>query len=279
MNQPDYHLRPQRKSDLTDITEGFRRPVFSPRPSDLFRHRNSGDVYIDVLPRSLNASFDLSDSISINGSKTARNSFLNTENPELKKIEQTTDTTPNKTERNSFLFPGQQPKIQELVPVVIDNTPKHSCTCKKTKCLKLYCECFARGGICGPGCRCENCHNTTELQDLRELIIHETIEKNPLAFKSKYKNTIEKDQTLHSRGCKCSKTGCQKNYCECFKEGIGCSKLCRCDNCNNHKIDLKAEEVDLYQEKVLRKRKKPNYIYEFYFKKYAGLKNKLSKGN
>lgn len=147
------------------------------------------------------------------------------------------------------------------------------CTCKKTKCLKLYCECFANGGVCGPKCKCLDCHNKAELQDLRELIMQETLEKNPLAFTSKYKKTKDKSaEKLHSRGCNCKKTGCVKNYCECFTEGLGCSKICKCSNCKNDKMELKDEDADLLREKILRKRKKPNYLYEFYFQKYDNLK-------
>lgn len=150
---------------------------------------------------------------------------------------------------------------------------KSSCNCKKTKCLKLYCECFANGGVCGPSCNCSDCHNSEELKDLRELIIQETLEKNPLAFKSKYKQ-IESSQksVLHSRGCNCKKTGCSKNYCECYTAGIGCSKLCKCKDCKNENIKLQEEELKPYHEKVLRKRKKPNYLYDFYFTKYSKLK-------
>ena len=28
------------------------------------------------------------------------------------------------------------------------------CNCSRTKCLKLYCECFARGEVCGKECNC-----------------------------------------------------------------------------------------------------------------------------
>ena len=35
----------------------------------------------------------------------------------------------------------------------------NGCNCKQSKCLKLYCVCFARGGVCGPGCQCVTCHN------------------------------------------------------------------------------------------------------------------------
>eukprot|EP00216_Chloropicon_sp_CCMP2111_P005863 CAMPEP_0198240510 /NCGR_PEP_ID=MMETSP1446-20131203/5602_1 /TAXON_ID=1461542 ORGANISM="Unidentified sp, Strain CCMP2111" /NCGR_SAMPLE_ID=MMETSP1446 /ASSEMBLY_ACC=CAM_ASM_001112 /LENGTH=352 /DNA_ID=CAMNT_0043923243 /DNA_START=102 /DNA_END=1157 /DNA_ORIENTATION=- len=33
------------------------------------------------------------------------------------------------------------------------------CNCKKSKCLKLYCECFAAGRFCSKDCLCQNCGN------------------------------------------------------------------------------------------------------------------------
>ena len=33
------------------------------------------------------------------------------------------------------------------------------CTCKKTKCNKKYCSCFAAGLKCGVECNCEDCQN------------------------------------------------------------------------------------------------------------------------
>lgn len=145
---------------------------------------------------------------------------------------------------------------------------KGKCTCKKTKCLKLYCECFAKTGFCGPKCKCKDCHNRESLQDLRQIIIQETIEKNPLAFASKYKKIEEKNiKKLHSRGCNCKKTSCVKNYCECFNAGIGCSKLCHCSDCKNDCFDLSKAELMVYHDKVLRKRKRRNYLYDFYFEK------------
>ena len=35
-----------------------------------------------------------------------------------------------------------------------------SCNCKKSKCLKLYCECFAANRLCD-GCSCKDCGNNT----------------------------------------------------------------------------------------------------------------------
>jgi len=36
------------------------------------------------------------------------------------------------------------------------------CSCKKSRCLKLYCEYFAAGVLCDPGCKCNDCQNTAD---------------------------------------------------------------------------------------------------------------------
>ena len=33
------------------------------------------------------------------------------------------------------------------------------CKCRKSQCLKKYCDCFANGSKCGQSCKCENCAN------------------------------------------------------------------------------------------------------------------------
>ena len=42
-----------------------------------------------------------------------------------------------------------------------------SCNCKKSKCLKLYCECFANNRFCGGHCACNGCSNHAEHDDER----------------------------------------------------------------------------------------------------------------
>lgn len=155
------------------------------------------------------------------------------------------------------LQPQQKPHAHNT------QTPKKekvACHCKKSKCLRLYCECFAKGLICGVDCACNDCHNIEDLKDLRELVVQETLEKNPFAFKSKYKKLRENQQILHSRGCNCSKTGCVKKYCECYNAGTGCSRLCKCSNCQNANIELEDSEVKIYYDRVLRKRSKKSVL-------------------
>lgn len=42
--------------------------------------------------------------------------------------------------------------------------------------------------------------------------------------------------------CTCTKSSCQKNYCDCFKNGSFCGDNCRCLDCKNTKaIDLKVK--------------------------------------
>ena len=77
---------------------------------------------------------------------------------------------------------------------------------------------------------------------------------------------------LHSRGCNCSKTGCVKKYCECYNAGTGCSRLCRCTNCKNDNIEINDDEVKVYYDRVLRKRRKRTQTDECFDKKIEIIK-------
>ena len=51
---------------------------------------------------------------------------------------------------------------------VVEKAEKIFCTCKKTKCNKRYCSCFAAGVKCGVDCNCEDCLNCDKVERMEE---------------------------------------------------------------------------------------------------------------
>ncbi|KAG7274051.1 hypothetical protein CRUP_030773 [Coryphaenoides rupestris] len=102
--------------------------------------------------------------------------------------------------------------------------PRKPCNCTKSQCLKLYCDCFANGEFCN-NCNCNNCFNNLEHETERLKAIKTCLDRNPGAFKPKIgKGKQGESDRRHSKGCNCKRSGCLKNYCECY-ECVGCKNF------------------------------------------------------
>ena len=123
------------------------------------------------------------------------------------------------------------------------------CRCKMSKCLRLHCRCFKDLEYCRTNCKCTGCFNDEKFDAARSFVISKTREINRQAFASKVV-VIENEanqvtNTINADGCTC-KTGCNRNYCECFKNKTGCSSICRCIGCKNDTLDFphdKAQKI------------------------------------
>ena len=92
----------------------------------------------------------------------------------------------------------------------------YRCSCGKTRCSKQYCECYKEGRYC-LNCNCTDCEN-----------------KQPKNYSSNRHPKKETDSNQKSMiCCTCTKSGCNKKYCECYKNGNFCSNSCRCIQCEN----------------------------------------------
>ncbi len=109
---------------------------------------------------------------------------------------------------------------------------KSGCSCSRSQCLKLYCDCFARQEYCWD-CRCVDCYNYPG-NEQRERALSAAIKEKKVFFKKKFKNA--------ARSCNCRKSQCLKKYCECFTAGVPCDTRCRCIDCLNPHNKRKADE-------------------------------------
>jgi len=100
------------------------------------------------------------------------------------------------------------------------------CRCQKSRCLKLYCDCFQSGAMCKDDCDCKSCGNTTSNRK-RQNVIDDILAHKPEAFMLR---AAPKTEVV---GCRCKKSRCLKLYCACFKAGNDCGDQCICTDCAN----------------------------------------------
>ncbi len=143
------------------------------------------------------------------------------------------------------------------------NATRSFCNCKKSRCLKLYCDCFRLEKYC-QSCNCIDCANLPKFESDRLAAIQSILERNPDAFRpriaviqnankllaqsidqngaeaggfgDKAQVSMKPQPTLltgHLSGCHCKKSACLKKYCECFCANVPCTDRCRCHDCKN----------------------------------------------
>ena len=134
------------------------------------------------------------------------------------------------------------------------------CNCKKSRCLKLYCECFAARKMCDEDCKCTDCANNESHKEERLAAIKTVLERRPDAFHTKIlvaavvtgpttgpgpaataalsmRDSMAPVALAHVRGCSCRRTKCTKKYCVCYNTEVKCGEWCRCVGCENGKLD------------------------------------------
>lgn len=180
----------------------------------------------------------------------------------------------NNNEKGAFsLFKNYDNKIINNNSSYIKNelgeqNNKIHCTCKKTRCVKKYCECYSNKVFCY-NCKCENCENkpafiNDNIKDNNSMSINKKeceneINEDKYNSSTNNKNKQQINETINDDIndnnlkkliiCTCSKSGCNKNYCECFKAKVKCNNKCRCIKCLNKPED----SINLDETKIISK--------------------------
>ncbi|XP_010532575.1 PREDICTED: protein tesmin/TSO1-like CXC 2 isoform X2 [Tarenaya hassleriana] len=181
----------------------------------------------------------------VHSQENARENFVRAENEMDEEASQAVDDVSKASVSEELNLSSSPKKKRRKFDRSGEGESCKRCNCKKSKCLKLYCECFAAGVYCIEPCSCVDCFNKPIHEDTVLATRKQIESRNPLAFAPKViRNSDPVSEAgddasktpasaRHKRGCNCKKSNCLKKYCECYQGGVGCSINCRCEGCKN----------------------------------------------
>ena len=257
----------ERFNSFTSFKSNFDKEYFNPNFNPSFKNENFGIPMMSWQFQSFNImNSNLKENqkipLKINPKQFILNRVVN-ENEEFykdkKEENQIKSKDKNEEENNSdkTSSPEKNNTINTYVGTKFftNHNYGYKCSCSKTQCNRKYCECYNSGNYC-VDCNCKNCNNKPPVNSYTN--------KRPEEEQSK----IKKEKII----CTCTKSACNKNYCECFKSGQKCTSLCRCISCENN---------DLIQNKKIKNNYKcdsANSIYIIKNKIYVeNMKDNLNK--
>ncbi|OTF69146.1 Tesmin/TSO1-like CXC domain containing protein, partial [Euroglyphus maynei] len=154
------------------------------------------------------------------------------------KVNDNHNSSPKTTTKYVPIAPNPNSAVADIAKITaklegVEESRRKPCNCTRSQCLKLYCDCFANGEFCS-GCNCVSCCNNLEHEEIRQKAIRLCLDRNPNAFHPKIgQSNLGDIERRHTKGCCCKRSGCLKNYCECYEAKILCSDKCKCIGCKN----------------------------------------------
>jgi hypothetical protein len=196
-------------------------------------------------------------SVTSNDNDLLKSEFRNVNKVDILKKESLTEKLKKTQKRRKQNLLKSNQKEKKIYSTSYRKKFQQGCKCSKSKCLRLHCLCFKQGKFCDGLCGCTDCYNSENYAGLVEKVKNATKDINSKAFESKFLEINRNGEMIKiTKGCTCMKNNCLKNYCECKKNGLACTTLCKCDQCFNDHISLTHEEVSRMHTKNSRKKKK-----------------------